>query len=92
MYRPEGISAEKVLEDFGEITSFTMNTDLVNAGMDAMLEGLRQGGEDACKVDCWLTPIRMESTASGNTEGLRDVYGTPRHMKGTRVTIPDDTP
>jgi len=42
MYRPEGISAEKVLEDFGEITSFTKNTDLINAGMDAMLEGLRK--------------------------------------------------
>ena len=44
MYRPEGVNAEKVLEQFGEITSFTRNTDLINAGMDAVLEALKNGG------------------------------------------------
>ncbi len=43
MYRPEGFDAEKILAEFGEITSFTKNVELIEAGADAMLEGLKKG-------------------------------------------------
>ena len=79
-YRPEGCNAQKVLDDFGEITSFTRNEDLVNAGMDAILRALVEAeGKQS------ITLTYDDKAGTVLSFGIQAIY------KGTLVFIPEET-
>ena len=61
--RPEGWDATKIIaERIGEVTSFTTLEMLIEAGADAMLEGLKKSGtykDRYNRLDCYGITLEM---------------------------------
>ena len=46
-WRPEEWDAQKILEDMGEVTSFTKFEDMIEAGADALMKAIWKKAEES---------------------------------------------